>query len=391
MQESLSSVFPRQSLGLVNPNHTAALICAFMPFFWGWRRCACLGWIVLALLCALLAVTQSRTGIIVLVMQLMFLQLSGRVVSRECKMANAKCRIAGWFALLAAIAVAAWWIWPRLTIDDSILNRPRIWFAGLQLFAANPSGVRLGNSGAVASAFLLPDIPEIRTMISAHVTLLAEFGWLVGLAWFAFISLALLGLRQSPRIGIAFAGLVVSGCSSTIFDWPVLFDMADFGGLGITNWILSWTMFLMFVGMGCWLIWKGVWQFGGEGSRTPARASASRTAFGWGICPAMPAAVAVAAIAVCAALMVPKCNAPTVHDGYVFRGEAPRTLALYDDGWRLRTVLPRVGGAAVLPIHAVSRFPHDFDMSGVGKVMLFGNCREWAHLVKGVPVVCAED
>jgi len=106
----------------------------------------------------------------------------------------------------------------------------------------------------------------------------------------------------------------------------------------------------------------------------------------------MPAAaVAVAAIAVCAALMVPKGDTPTVRDGYVFHGEAPRTLALYDDGWRLRTVLPRVGGAAVLPIHAVSRFPHDIDLSGIGRVMLFGNCREWAHLVKGVPVVCAED
>ena len=100
---------------------------------------------------------------------------------------------------------------------------------------------------------------------------------------------------------------------------------------------------------------------------------------------------AVAGVLVGAALLVPKGGAPMVRDGYVFHGEAPRTLALYDDGWQLRTVLPRVSGAAVLPIHAVSRFPYDFDMSGVGKVMLFGNCREWAHLVRGVPVVCAEN
>jgi len=370
--------------GFQNPNHAAALICAFMPFFWGWRRCAWVGWITLALLCALLAVTQSRTGLVLMAIE--------AIAMSKCKVESVKCKMTGLGVAFLSFVVAVWWMWPRLTIDDSILNRPRIWFAGLQLFAANPSGVGLGNSGAVASAFLLPDIPEIRTLINAHITLLAEFGWLVGLAWFAFISLALLGLRQSPRIGIAFVGLVVSGFSSTIFDWPVLFDASDFGGLGVTNWILSWAMFLMFVGMGCWLIWKGVWQFGGEGSCTPARASASRTAFGWGICPAMPAAaVAVAAIAVCAALMVPKGDTPTVRDGYVFHGEAPRTLALYDDGWRLRTVLPRVGGAAVLPIHAVSRFPHDIDLSGIGRVMLFGNCREWAHLVKGVPVVCAED
>ena len=309
----------RFAICFANPNHAAAMICALLPLCWRWRRCAWLGWIVLAVFCMMLALTQSRTGL-----ALMAIEVIAMSKCKECKMPGSGLAILG-------VAVAAWWMWPRLVIDDSILNRPRIWLAGLRLFAANPSGVGLGNSGAVASAFLLPDIPDIRTMISAHVTLLAEFGWLVGLAWFAFISLAILGLRQSPRIGIAFAGLAVSGCSSTIFDWPVLFDVSDFGGLGVTNWILSWAMFLLFVGMGCWLIWKGVWQFGGEGSRTPARASALRTAFGWGICPAMPAAVAVAAIAVCAALMVPKGNAPTVRNGYVFRGEAPRTLALYDD------------------------------------------------------------
>ena len=349
------------------------MICALLPLCWGWRSRACLGWNVLVLLCALLAVTQSRTGIVVLAMELMSLQFCGCVVSREWKIENVKCGIAKWYVLLAAIAVAVWWMWPRLAIDDSILNRPRIWLAGIQLFAANPSGVGLGNSGAVASAFLLPDIPEIRTLINAHLTLLAEFGWIVGLAWFAFISLALLGLRRSPRVGIAFAGLVVSGFSSTIFDWPVLFDATEFGGLGVTNWILSWTMFLMFVGMGCWLIAKSVlpWR----------RNCSSRVLF----------ATAIAGMIVGSLLLVPKGNAPTVRDGYVFRGEAPRTLALYDDGWRLRMVLPRVCGAAVLPVHPVSRFPHDIDFSGVGRVMLFGNCREWAHLVKGVPVVCAED
>ena len=105
----------------------------------------------------------------------------------------------------------------------------------------------------------------------------------------------------------------------------------------------------------------------------------------------MGMAMAASGLIVVSLLLVSKGNAPTVRDGYVFRGEAPRTLALYDDGWRLKTVLPRVGGAAVLPIHAVSHFPHDIDLSGVGKVMLFGNCREWDHLVKGVPVVCAAD
>ena len=298
------------------------------------------------------------------------------VAMRRCKVGNVKCKTTGLVLAILGVAATVCWMWSRLTVDDSILNRPRIWLAGLQLFAANPSGVGLGNSGTVASAFLLSDIPEIRTMINAHITLLAELGWLVGLAWFAFISLALFGVRYSPRIGISFAGLVVSGCSSTIFDWPVLFDVADFGGRGIMNWILSWAMFLIFVGMGGRLVWKVYMQRGVEG---PCRSTM------------VVVAVVVAVTAVCAVLLVPKGGVPMVHNGYAFRGEAPRTLALYGDGWWPRTVLPRVDGAVVMPVHAVSRFPHDIDFSGIGKVMLFGNCREWLHLVKGVPAACVED
>lgn len=355
----------RCSCGFFNPNHAAAMICALLPLCWGWRRHAWFGWAMFAALCVLLALTQSRTGLVLMAIE--------AIAFSKWKVESVKCKMAGWLALFIAIAVAALWMWPRLAIDDSILNRPRIWIAGLQLFAANPSGVELGNSGAVASAFLLPDIPEIRTMISAHITLLAEFGWRVGLVWLSFILLALPGLRRSPRVGIALAGLVVSGCSSTIFDWPVLFDASDFGGLGVTNWILSWAMLLMFVVMGCLLIAKSV---------VPWRRKLLQSVL---------FATAFAGSLLSVALMVPKGGAPMVRNGYAFCGESPRTLALYDGGWRLRTVLPRVGGAAVLPIHAVSRFPHDIDLSGVDKVLLFGNCREWSHLVKGVPVLCSED
>ena len=176
MEVLLHFEFCRQCFGFGNPNHAAALICAFVPFCW--RRCVWLGWIVLALLCILLAVTQSRTGLV--------LMAAEAIAMSKCKVGNVKYKNAGLVLAILCVAIAAWWMWPRLTIDDSILNRPRIWLAGLQLFAANPSGVGLGNSGAVASAFLLPDIPEIRTLINAHLTLLAELGWIVGFAWFAF-------------------------------------------------------------------------------------------------------------------------------------------------------------------------------------------------------------
>ena len=232
----MSDVY-RHAFGFSNPNHAAAPICALAPFFSGWRRYTWLGRFAFVALCVMLALTQSRTGLV--------LMAAEAIAISKCKVESVKCKMAVVKIALLSVAIAGWWMWRRLTIDDSILNRPRI--------------------------------------------------------------------------------------------------------------------------------------------------SASRTAFGWGICPAMPAAVAVAAIAVCAALLVPKGGAPMVRDGYIFHGEAPRTLALYDDGWHLRTVLPRVSGAAVLPVHAVSRFPHCIDLSSIGKVMLFGNCREWAYLVKGVPVVCAED
>ena len=187
----------RWSCGFANPNHAAAALCALLPLCWGWRRHLWLGRFLLLVLFVALLLTQSRTGLVLMAIE--------AIAMSKCKVENVKCKMAGVALAILGVAVAVWWMWPRLTMDDSILNRPRIWLAGLQLFAANPSGVGLGNSGTVASAFLLPDIPEIRTMINAHLTLLAEFGWIVGVAWFAFISLALLGLRQSPRTGIAFA------------------------------------------------------------------------------------------------------------------------------------------------------------------------------------------
>ena len=149
-----------------------------------------LGRVLFVLLCVMLALTQSRTGLIVLV-----LEMSAWWVfkSRNCRTGLSKHW--GWYAFCILIACfMLWWIAPRLSLDDLILNRPRIWLAGLQLFSANPSGVGLGNSGAIASAFLLPDIPEIRTMINAHITLLAEFGWVVGLVWLAFVAMALMAL-----------------------------------------------------------------------------------------------------------------------------------------------------------------------------------------------------
>ena len=354
----------RYPLGFHNPNHAAALVCALLPLCWGWGRWAWLGRVLSVGLFAMLLLTQSRTGLLVMGLEVgAWWWISRRGAARSAS-APYRC----WGLPIALMGVALWWMGPRLALDGSILNRPRIWLAGLQLFVANPNGVGLGNSGTLASAFLLDGIPEIRTMISAHITLLAEFGWLVGWAWLAFIGLALCGVRVSPRVGTAFAGLVVSGCTSTVFDWPVLFNFAERGGLGMMNWVLSWSMFLMFMGFGVWLI-------AGVVRRTRR---------------VRPTIVVALALAVVVGLrLVPTGNAPQVRDGYVVCGESPRTLALYDASWKLKAVAQRVTGGAVMPVRGVTRFPRDLDWCGVDRVLLFGTCREWVHLVKGgVPVSC---
>lgn len=102
-------------------------------------------------------------------------------------------------------------------------------------------------------------------------------------------------------------------------------------------------------------------------------------------------ALACSGALVLAARLVPPGNAPRVRDGYAFSGDAPRTLALYDGAWNLRAVLPRAGRNAVVPVRPVSRFPRGIDRVGIGRVLLLGDCREWVHLVEGVPVACAED
>ena len=116
---------------------------------------------------------------------------------------------------VVVVAIAAWWMWPRLALDGAILNRPKIWLAGLQLFAANPMGVGFGSSGEIASAFMLPDGITVRTLVNSHLTLLAEMGAFVGGAWLAFIALALCVGRAMRRTWVAFAGLAVSAFSAS--------------------------------------------------------------------------------------------------------------------------------------------------------------------------------
>ena len=191
----------RQGFGFANPNHAAAAICALFPFCWGWGGAlgdralparGALQWcgrLVGIALCVMLAMTYSRTGIVVLAMEAAVLWWRERVASKaEAALPHPLRLCSGrrWNAVptlsitLPVLAVAAWWMWPRLALDGAVMNRPRIWLAGLKLFAANPLGVGFGNSGEIASAFMLPDGITVRTLVNSHLTLLAEMGALVG-------------------------------------------------------------------------------------------------------------------------------------------------------------------------------------------------------------------
>ena len=235
---------------------------------------------------------------------------------------------------LVVAGLSLWWLGPRLALDDSILNRPKIWLAGLRLFAANPGGVGLGHSGMLASSFLLDDGIMVRTLVGSHLTLLVECGWLVGWAWGAFIVLALTGLRESPRIGLAFAGITISACTSTVFDWAVLFDFSEQGGLGWTNWVLSWGMFAFFVGCGAWLV-------GGRNKLRPSRLENCGVSAREGrnlLRPRTLAALACSGALVLAARFVPSGNAPRVVGGCAVVGDGNGPLVLRDDAWGLRAV-----------------------------------------------------
>ena len=417
----------RLSFGFHNPNHAAALVCALLPLCLGWRRAAWVGRGLAAGLFAALLLTQSRTGLLVAALEgaAWWAMRRGSRMRYRNQRVDSRGRLFSWLgkAAVAALAVglSLWRLGPRLALDGSILNRPKIWLAGLRLFAANPDGVGLGNSGALASAFLLPnDVPDVRTLVSSHLTLLAEGGWLVGWAHFAFLALALCGVRRSPRVGLAFAGLVLSACASTVFDGSVLFDFAEQGGLGGTNWMLSWLTFALFVVFGVWLVVKSATQTGrrGEGEDGLDRIDKiDRIVEGGAPClsnpvnpvnpvrktPCLPSSVASALNAigmpvlfagalVLASRYVPPGDAPRVQGGYAASGAAPRALALYDGSWSLRAVRARTGADALVPVRPVTRFPRGLDFSSVRCVLLFGDCREWAYLVpKGISVTCMED
>ena len=384
----------RMGFGFFNPNHAAAAICALFPFCWGWRgRWHWAGRLVGVALCVMLAMTYSRTGVLVLVCEIVALLLDHKTLSsgmigrvervETCRTSTCSTwlnKMQGRGGLATAVAVAAialWWMWPRLALDGAVMNRPKIWFAGLQLFAANPMGVGFGSSGEIASAFMLPDAITVRTLVNSHLTLLAEMGAFVGGAWLAFIALALCVGRAMRRTGVAFAGLAVSAFSASVFDWHVLFGFAEKGGCGAVNFVLAWGLFAAFVVMGVAMIGIGVLgnninnlgQHVMERGLTSPRKVVVRAGM-------MCASILVALVA--SVLLARRDATPRVGRGYVAVGNGGPCV-YRDEGWSLKAVAKRFPDGARFCIR--SGVPENAEDDG--EVWLFGDAAESAWRFKG--------
>jgi hypothetical protein len=233
-------------------------------------------------------------------------------------------------------------MWPRLALDGAILNRPKIWLAGLRLFAANPLGIGFGRSGEIVSAFMLPDGITVRTLVNSHLTLLVEIGVFVGGAWLVFIALALCVGRKLRRTWVAFAGLAVSAFSASVFDWHVLFDFAEKGGYGVVNFALAWGLFVGFVAMGGAMI--GMW--GREILTQRRRGAECAERFRWsgvgrGVLP-----IGCVVVGLCAAVVGFRSDAtPKVDGNYVVCGgvgtrrPTSGAAAVYRGaGWQIKSV-----------------------------------------------------
>lgn len=277
--------------------------------------------------------------------------------------------------LLVVVAVAGG-VAGRFTPDAAALNRPKIWWAGLKLAAANPWGVGHGHSGLLASTFLLDGI-EIRTLVNSHLTLLAEYGWIAGCVWFAFVVAALGRARHvHPSLWVAFAGLTVSACMASVFDWQVLLDWSEMGDLGGVNFTLSWILFAAYLVMGMLLVvMKRRERRFPEERLLPGKRHFCRFTLGGILRAACPAACG-ACVLLALLLFVPTADVPKVQHGFVVKDGAEMPLVLHDAEWSLAAVLPYLETdgyrLAIEPGYQPCAEP-------LKSVWLFGTCAESTH------------
>ena len=327
----------RQGFGFYNPNHAAALICAVFPFLWGWKKYTQAGWILTLLLSFPLAMTFSRTGALVL-----FFELTLYFALTKNKNWKLIVTIAGGILLILILGG----IFRRFALDKAVSNRPEIWVAGIKLYAANPFGVGIGNSGKVVSNFMLGNI-QCRTLINSHLTLLAECGLFIGFFWFAVIFYAFFHGIKKHRTLCAFAGLCLSGFCSSIFDWDLLTDFRNFGNLTLLNYILSWTLLIVFSLLAIILI---------SGKSSIQQIGIS---------------MVLSLVCVFLPFSLWSSKTPKIENGIICTSsDAP--LLLYDEQWNIKSLLPYCRKGFQIPLHS------GLYRKGASEVILFGYAAEYA-------------
>ena len=327
----------RQGFGFYNPNHAAALICALFPFLWGWKKYAWIGWMITFLLTIPLVMTYSRTGVLVLAFE-----LAAYFILSKTK--NWKLIAAIVSGILLILIVGG--IFGRFALDKAVTNRPEIWLAGLKLYAVNPLGVGLSNSGMVVSNFMLEDI-QCRTLVNSHLTLLVEFGIIAGFFWLSFISYALFSGVKKPRTWCAVAGLAISAISASVFDWDLLSDFQNYGNLPLLNFVLSWLLLFIFLVLTTYLLWKKI----------------NLKRFG--------IAAGCAILCVILPFCLWKSDTPKVKNDIVYTS-SDAALVLYDEDWELNSLLPYCKTGYQIPLQP------GLVKIKTEKVFLFGNAAEYA-------------
>lgn len=356
----------RYGFGFYNPNHAAALICAMLPFVWllflqpqFWKKL--FGFLLSATLVCALAMTYSRAGIVVLALEsVVFL---------------AGTRLKSWkpFAVLGVVVVGAavvLGVSERFALDASASNRLQIWQAGFSIFAANPFGVGLGNSGKIATAFLLPDGINCRTLVNSHLTLLCEYGISIGALWLTFSVYAVLGVLNTPsrlKIAavIAFCGLAVSAVFASVFDFEVLFYPQRFGHFTTLNVLMQWVNFVAFLALGAYLC---------LGKLSPKRFAVS---FG------ISCVVFLGLFTIGETLpQSPKYQQIDGIEFVWFPENTPQRLVLFDDNYTLKSAWDFITSHGIDKDCAIALQPfcgESLPNASAKEYILFGNCSDFAN------------
>jgi len=360
----------RCGFGFYNPNHAAAFICAILPFVWllflpekTFKKL--LGAGLSCALFAALALTYSRTGVLVAF-------LEGAAFALFCGRKYWKIFLAAAGVLFLAVALSGGW--GRWSLDASAANRLEIWRAGISLFAANPFGVGLGNSGEIASAFLLPADIDCRTLVNSHLTLLCELGIFAGALWLLFIFYAAangFAFRKSPlRLAalIALLGLIASSSLSSVFDFDVLFNPQKYEHFTTLNIALQWMNVLVFLVACIALCWGNF--------------SARRGIFSVVLSLGLLLGLLLAGRTFAPAPKVQKSGGVEVV-GYF--QDAPERLAIFCGDFNLKSVLrilrkhnlDKNCAVAIRPF--ISEKLPDINAE---QIILFGNCADYANTTK---------